>query len=1054
MRVFHRTNALRLLAALLASSVLGAQESLSYDLVVGVQMNGADAKPLAGQALEGSVYIRVVPEAGVETVRFYLDDPAITGTVYRVERNAPFDLAGGSRTESNAFNVDSLAVGSHTVTASVELVGGSTVVLSGTFESGVSTPVLQTIELSASRAILDVGSSASLTVSGSYSDGSTADLTGASQFSVSNRSVIQISSGTPAVLTALAAGSSEVTASTAGLTSNGIVFEVLSSTSAYELIFETSTKDSSPEPLEGAAVTGLIYVALAPPDGVDSVRFYLDDIGMQGTPFRVETNPPFDFNGGSASTPNAFDTGDLAVGAHSISALVLLESGASEAVSAEFSVQAELPGLVSLDLSLGAVTLHVAETSTAQVIGNYSDGSSANLSSQASFTVSNPTVARVADGMPRTVTALATGVCQIRASVNGVSSNSVSLEILAVVPPAEESQYSVRYRSAVAASALALDGAVVTGAIFVTLEPTDGADSVRFYLDDPKLTGDPFHSEGSPPFDFNGGTSTAPTAWNSASALDGEHAISAAVLLLDGTEEVVHADFRVANDVSSLAFSPSSIARSFTADDPGSASTLVLLSATNGGSAAFDLTHDGGSWLSLSAGSGNLPASFTVSVDSAGLDPGIYQAVVTASAAGYAERDLIVSLTVGTGAAEKASSVSQNGITWTFDVDYPVGKFVNGDWYVVGPVTVESVSPAWDGEHHGSMINPEYGAEQAYDDRPGAPNFESTLRATFPREIDPGESLVSAWCWKNTDADAPPLATTPGSSDLITRPMVRSAAVLTVVESAPPAGSFRPAYGGTDKTLYNVSQLQTDILPSLPAPSGVPDMDDLIDRVDRVWLDHTSKWRCRFITPSEHMQNYARDHSADFNDCTLGLMLDAPADKKEQLLVRCVQIGIDYYGILKTGALWGNHGGGLGSGRKWPILFAGVMLDDSEMMNCYKVTYDDETSQEDCQTYYDSSGTPSWHSTHCFADQPDPAPGYRTCCTANAWVGSVLGVHILKGETGIDLKDLWDHDVLFDYMDMYMDEQTPGTWQRSWSDFAEDMWDEYRADYGALWSGP
>lgn len=45
-------------------------------------------------------------------------------------------------------------------------------------------------------------------------------------------------------------------------------------------------------------------------------------------------------------------------------------------------------------------------------------------------------------------------------------------------------------------------------------------------------------------------------------------------------------------------------------------------------------------------------------------------------------------------AATWASSVTQHGITWTFSTARPVGQFVNGDYWVVGPVTINSVSPA------------------------------------------------------------------------------------------------------------------------------------------------------------------------------------------------------------------------------------------------------------------------------------------------------------------------------------------------------------------------
>ena len=52
-----------------------------------------------------------------------------------------------------------------------------------------------------------------------------------------------------------------------------------------------------------------------------------------------------------------------------------------------------------------------------------------------------------------------------------------------------------------------------------------------------------------------------------------------------------------------------------------------------------------------------------------------------------------------------ASSVSQYGITWTFAQPVRTGKFINGDWYVVGPVTVAKIDPA-----------PRYGKEVADDE--------------------------------------------------------------------------------------------------------------------------------------------------------------------------------------------------------------------------------------------------------------------------------------------------------------------------------------------------
>ena len=50
----------------------------------------------------------------------------------------------------------------------------------------------------------------------------------------------------------------------------------------------------------------------------------------------------------------------------------------------------------------------------------------------------------------------------------------------------------------------------------------------------------------------------------------------------------------------------------------------------------------------------------------------------------------------GAAVLSAATSVSQFGITWTFDGDYTVGQYANGDNYVVAPsgLTIVDISPA------------------------------------------------------------------------------------------------------------------------------------------------------------------------------------------------------------------------------------------------------------------------------------------------------------------------------------------------------------------------
>jgi hypothetical protein len=47
------------------------------------------------------------------------------------------------------------------------------------------------------------------------------------------------------------------------------------------------------------------------------------------------------------------------------------------------------------------------------------------------------------------------------------------------------------------------------------------------------------------------------------------------------------------------------------------------------------------------------------------------------------------------------------------------------------------------------------------------------------------------------------------------------------------------------------------------------------------------------------------------------------------------------------------------------------------------------------------------------------------------------------------VKDLWNHDALFDYKDRYM--QATPDW-RQMSKFVEAMWDTYRVDCGPVWT--
>jgi hypothetical protein len=67
-----------------------------YSLLVSATADRAAPVPLEGRTLSTSSYVFVGPETGAQSVAFYLDNPAATGTPTRTENAAPFDYMGGT----------------------------------------------------------------------------------------------------------------------------------------------------------------------------------------------------------------------------------------------------------------------------------------------------------------------------------------------------------------------------------------------------------------------------------------------------------------------------------------------------------------------------------------------------------------------------------------------------------------------------------------------------------------------------------------------------------------------------------------------------------------------------------------------------------------------------------------------------------------------------------------------------------------------------------------------------------------------------------------------
>ncbi len=356
------------------------------------------------------------------------------------------------------------------------------------------------------------------------------------------------------------------------------------------------------------------------------------------------------------------------------------------------------------------------------------------------------------------------------------------------------------------------------------------------------------------------------------------------------------------------------------------------------------------------------------------------------------------------------SEVSQNGITWKFDHPVKSGQFVNGDWWVVGPVTVVSVTPEptqgpLPGEmsfkdavkdsvkdikgpmnfimgfvplellqngndnrmRNGSMVIEKPGPHQGYDSR--STTYDPSCSITYPYKLDPNRTLIS------TISEANPVPENfchqiMWPSERYQRTLLQVAVVLTCLASEPPADAFRPPYTGTKKPIYQAGDLKWDLLLNLkldnldayfpPSPAGheVATWEVFEGYFKPVWLYQYSATNfdtvLNYLQPQQNQPNsstacFGREDSRLVSIASLMVHLDVPKERKKKLVIGLVQRGIDLSGTFKAGT-----GGDADrcdwtqSGLKWPIFFASMMLDKPELRQFPEQV----PFHEDVTTYY------------------------------------------------------------------------------------------------------
>ncbi len=493
--------------------------------------------------------------------------------------------------------------------------------------------------------------------------------------------------------------------------------------------------------------------------------------------------------------------------------------------------------------------------------------------------------------------------------------------------------------------------------------------------------------------------------------------------------------------------------------NPGNSTVVVAISPISasvqtGGTQQFSATVTGTSNVSVtwSAAGGTVSSS---GLFTAGNTAGTYNVIATSVADSSKSAHATVTVTAPPPPPGTASSINKDGITWTFSGPVPVGQFVTGDYYVVGPVTITAIDPAPTTSspyENGSVLNlPTANGKSGFDSRlnDGTDQswwFDASLREYPPITLQPGDTLVSSISLAQIHS----LPEVMRAGDMSASP-VRTISVLTVLSVAPSADAFRPSYCDRNQAIYHADALQRELLPSLAPlnPSETPTLAQFETLYRRPWIDTNA---FLFDAPAEYMPSYGQHVAFAESYASLLLTLNFPAEEKVNLTNYFVQYGIDLYGCLQAGYGWPAFGGHR-SGRKLPIVFAGILLNNDAMKNV-SGSYPNKFG-EDMQTLYVNQVPPAgtyqqaWqgatviyggHYGVTTDGQPVSAglygpyeqlqpvnwpllngdeqlgEAYRRCCTSVSWVGEALAIRLLGGE------NLWNHPAFFDYVDRWMTE--------------------------------
>ena len=441
----------------------------------------------------------------------------------------------------------------------------------------------------------------------------------------------------------------------------------------------------------------------------------------------------------------------------------------------------------------------------------------------------------------------------------------------------------------------------------------------------------------------------------------------------------------------------------------------------------------------------------------------------------------VATVTVNVSGGAYASSVTQHGITWTFDQPYQVGQYCNGDWWVVGPIVLLgpvselATDPTKNitGGINGTMVNPvptigiksthgfDYRIATAfYKDNPYY-SAEKNIGLQMPYSVAAGSSVLSCLSYL---------------------PAVRNGrqlehmACLTVVDSPPPEGSFRPTYFGSgNKTpTHNKSQIDYTKLQTLPTISSA-NLAFNETRVARAMFNLGDLFSNNYliaINNTPHIKsNYGREVLVGFSIAALEMNLNHTDAQKEKIVIGMVQQGLDYWSGIAQGLRFKANGGQV-YGHKLPVAIAGRVLNDAAILSLLPRAANGGVFADDITHYYvtqqdidtaryvgsdptrpvlpfpqESLGMPEWGADGGY---PKNTGGYNFFdLSYRTSIGPGTVAMALAAQLS-GVRSPWACEQMFEYADVYyrIDSSRAADNALRIRIFVRDMWEAYRDTVG------